>query len=131
MLIDAHTYPFLYLHPTSHPTGGVHVLQKAWGLLSNDVKVIFRSAESNPDVLNTADLGPKRSFSVSECALWAQSTGLQFSAKVESMVSLVEAPANHRKATAVAKEVMAIKYMNTPGHSITNFLESPFAGKHP
>jgi hypothetical protein len=31
----------------------------------------------------------------------------------------------------VAKEVMAIKYSNKTGHSITNFLESPFASKHP
>jgi hypothetical protein len=31
----------------------------------------------------------------------------------------------------VAKEVMAIKYGNTTGHSIKKFLESPFAGKHP
>jgi hypothetical protein len=47
------------------------------------------------------------------------------------VVSLVEAPANHYEATAVAKEVMAIKYGNTTGHSIKKFLESPFAGKHP
>jgi hypothetical protein len=31
----------------------------------------------------------------------------------------------------VAKEVMAIKYSNKTGHSITKFLESPFASKHP
>jgi hypothetical protein len=31
----------------------------------------------------------------------------------------------------VAKEVMAIKYDNTTGHSIKKFPESPFAGKHP
>jgi hypothetical protein len=47
------------------------------------------------------------------------------------VVGLVEAPANHHKATTVAKEVMAIKYGNTTGHSIKKFLESPFAGKHP
>jgi hypothetical protein len=35
--------------------------------------------------------------------------------------SLVEASDNHYKATAVVKEVMAIKKL----------LESPFAGKHP
>ena len=45
--------------------------------------------------------------------------------------SLVEAPANHWKATAVAKEVMAIKYSNQTGLSITKLLEAPFAGKHP
>jgi hypothetical protein len=31
----------------------------------------------------------------------------------------------------VAKEVMAIKYGNTTGHSIKKFLESPFAGNYP
>jgi hypothetical protein len=30
----------------------------------------------------------------------------------------------------VAKEVTAIKYGNTTGHSIKKILESPFAGKH-
>jgi hypothetical protein len=33
--------PFLDLYPTFYPTGGVQVLQKAWDLLSNDVKAIF------------------------------------------------------------------------------------------
>jgi hypothetical protein len=58
-------------------------------------------------------------------------TGLQFAAQVEALVSLVEAPANHRMATAVAKEVMAIKYGNTTGHSNKKFLETPFTSKHP
>jgi hypothetical protein len=31
----------------------------------------------------------------------------------------------------VVKEVVAIKYGNTTGHSIKNIPESPFAGKHP
>ena len=83
------------------------------------------------DALNTVDLRPTRPFSVGECALWARLNGLQFAAQVAAVVSLVEAPANHRKATAVAKEVMAIKYGNTTGHSIKKYLESPFAGKHP
>ena len=56
-------------------------------------------------------------------------TGPQFAAQVAAVVSLVEASANHCKAAAVAKEAMAIKYGNTTGHSITKFLESPFAGK--
>jgi hypothetical protein len=38
---------------------------------------------------------------------------------------------NHYSATAVAKDVVAIKYGNTKGHSIKKFHESPFAGKHP
>jgi hypothetical protein len=55
----------------------------------------------------------------------------QFAAQVAAVVSLVEAPANHCKATAMAKEVMVIKYGNATGHSIKKLLESPFAGKHP
>ena len=51
--------------------------------------------------------------------------------QVAAVVSLVGPPANHRKASTVAKEAMAIKYGNTTGHSIKKFLESPSAGKHP
>jgi hypothetical protein len=47
------------------------------------------------------------------------------------VADLVEAPAIHREATTVAKEVMAIKYGNTTGHLIKKFLESPSVGKHP
>jgi hypothetical protein len=47
------------------------------------------------------------------------------------VVSLVEAPFQCGKAAAVAKEAMAIKFINTTSHSIEKFLESPFAGKHP
>jgi hypothetical protein len=52
---------------------------------------------------------------VGECALWARLTGPQFAAQV----------------SAVAKEVRAIMHGNGSGLSITKFLESPFAGKHP
>jgi hypothetical protein len=121
----------LYLYPINNPIGGVPVLEEAWNLLSGDVKAISRIAESNPDALNTVDLGPKRPFSVGECALWARLTGPQFAAQVAAVVSLVEAPANHFKATTGAKEVMAITYSNKTSLSITKFLESPFAGKHP
>ena len=111
--------------PHLSPTGEVQVLQKAWKLLSDDVKASLQRAESNLNALNTVDLGPKRPFSVGECALWARLTGPQFAAHVAAVVSLVEAPANHCKAAAVAKEVMAIKYGITTGHSIIKFLE-PF-----
>jgi hypothetical protein len=37
-------------------------------------------------------------------------------AQIAVVVGLVEASASHRKATTVAKEVMAIKYGNTTGH---------------
>jgi hypothetical protein len=39
-------------------------------LISNDLKVVFRIAEPNLDVLKTVYLGSKRPFSVGECA-WA------------------------------------------------------------
>jgi hypothetical protein len=109
----------------------VQVLQKAWNLLSDDVQASLQSAESNLDALNTVDLGHKRAFSVGECALWARLTGPQFAAQVAAAVSLVEAPASHRNATTVAKEVMAIMPGNRTGLSITKLLEAPIAGKHP
>ena len=73
---------FLDLYPTYHATGGVQVLQKAWNLLSNDVKALLQIAESNLNALNTVHLGPKRPFSVGKCALWARLTGPQFAAQV-------------------------------------------------
>ena len=109
----------------------MQVLQKAWDLLSDDVKASLQRAESNLNALHTVDLGPKRPFSVSKCALWARLTGPQFAAQVAAVVSLVEAPANHRKASTVAKEVMAIVPGNRTSLSIEKFLETPFAGKHP
>ena len=74
------------------------MLEEAWNVLSDDVKAILQSAESNLNALNTVDLGPKRPFSVSECALWARLTGPQFAAQVVAVVSLVEASAKHCKA---------------------------------
>jgi hypothetical protein len=68
---------------------------------------------------------------VGECALWARLTGPQFTAQVTAAVSLVKAPANHRKATTVAKEVMAIIPGNRTGLSIIKLLGAPFAGKQP
>ena len=65
-----------------------------------------------------------------ECALWARLTVPQFAAQVEAVICLVEAPANQRKATTVAKEIMAMKYMSTASHSIKKFLASTIAGKH-
>jgi hypothetical protein len=109
----------------------VQVLQKAWNSLSDDVKASLQRAESNQNALNTVDLGPKRPFSVGECALRARLTGPRFARQVAAAVSLVAAPANHSKATAVAKDVMAIMPGNRTGLSIEKFLEAPFAGKHP
>ena len=98
------------------------MLEEALKLLSDDVKASLQRAESNLNAVNTVDWGPKRPFSVGECALWARLAGPQFAAQVAAAFSLVEAPANHWKATAVAKEVMAIKYSNKTGLSIEKFL---------
>jgi hypothetical protein len=95
------------------------------------VKAGLQSAELNLDVLNTVDLGPKRPFSVGVCALWSRLSGPRLAAQVAAAVSLVEAPANHRKASTVAKKAMAIMPGNKTGLSIEKPLESPFAGKHP
>jgi hypothetical protein len=64
--------PFLDHFPTYHPAGGVKVLEDAWNLLSDDVKASLQRAESNVNALNAVELGPKRPFSVAECALWAR-----------------------------------------------------------
>jgi hypothetical protein len=121
----------LDLYPTFHPAGGVKVLEEAWNLLSDDVKSSLQRAESNLNALNNFDLGPKRPFSVGECALWARLTGPRFAGQVAAAVSLVEAPSNKCKAAAVAKEAMAIRYSNKTSLSIEKLLEAPFAGKHP
>ena len=88
-------------------------------------------AESNLNALNTVDLGPKRPFSMGECALWARLAGPRFAGQVAAAGSLVEAPPNCGKAAAVAKEVMAIIPGNRTSLSIEKFLEAPFADKHP
>jgi hypothetical protein len=121
----------LDLYPTFHPAGGVKVLKEVWNLLSDDVKASLQRAESNLNALNTVDLGPKRPFSAGEFALWARLAGPQFAAQVAAAVSLVEAPAKHRKATTVAKEAMVTMLGNKTSLSIKKFLESPFDGKHP
>ena len=122
MLTRAPICPFLDLYPTFHPAGGVKVLEEARDLLSDGVKASLQRAESNLNALNTVDLGPKRPFSVGECALWARLTGPRFAGQVAAVVSLVEAPSNNCKAAAVAKEVIAIKYSNKTGLSIEKFL---------
>ena len=98
---------------------------------SGEVKAIFRIAESNVDALLAVDLGPKRPFSVGECALWARVAGPRFAAKVAAVVILVKVPSSCCKAAAAAKGVMAIDCIIKTSHSITKFLESPFTGKHP
>jgi hypothetical protein len=121
----------LDLYSTYHPAGGVQVLEKAWNLLLDDVKAILQNADSNLNALNTVDLGPKRPFSVGECALWARFTGPNFSGQVAAAVSLVEAPSNNGEAAAVAKEVMAIMLGNKTGLSITNSSRRPSPANTP
>jgi uncharacterized protein YlaN (UPF0358 family) len=72
----------------------VQIFQKAWDLLSGDVKGILRIAELKLDALNTVDLGPRRPFSVSERVLRTRLAGLCFAAQVAAVVSLVEANYN-------------------------------------
>jgi hypothetical protein len=95
VLTRALNYLFLDLYPTYHPTGGVQVLQKAWNLLSGDVKASLQSAESNLDALKTVDLGPKRPFSVGECAphpalLASTVFGVRVAAVIQHKIVLVE-----------------------------------------
>ena len=71
------------------------MLEEARNILSVEVEVIFRIAESNLGALSTVYFGHKRSFSLGEFALWARSTGPQFAAQVGAVVGLVEASANH------------------------------------
>ena len=107
----------------NHPTGEVQVLQKAWELLPDDAKASLQRAESNLNALNTVDLGLKGPLSVGECALQARLTGPRFSGQVAAVVSLVEAPSSNYKAAAVAKEAMAITYINKTSHLIIKPLE--------
>ena len=62
--------------------------------------------------------------------MWARLTGPIFAEQAAAALSLVEAPYNHGKAAAVAKEAMAIIPGNRTSLSIRKFLEAPFAGKH-
>ena len=73
---------FLGLLPHLSPDRRGAGARRSIDLLSDDVKAILQSAESNLNALNTADLGPKCPFSVGECALWARLTGPQFAAQV-------------------------------------------------
>ena len=109
--------PLPHLSPDRRGAGS----SKTWELLPDAVKASLQRAESNLNTQNTVDLGPKRPFSVGECALWARLTEPRFAAQVAAAVSLVEAPANHWKASTVAKEVMAIKFGNRTSLSIENF----------
>ena len=103
------------------------MLEEAWNLLSGDVQVNFRIADSNLDALNTVDLGPKRPFSVGECALLARLTGPRFAAQVAAVVSLVEAPfVNHCKATTAEAAVAAAEVISVADLKKTKRLAAEF-----
>ena len=79
--------------------------------------IVFGAARANHGGCTAASVATRRPRATSrEPAVGAQ---------VAALVSLVEAPANHRKGTTVAKEVMAIKYGNTTGHSIKSSSSRP------
>jgi hypothetical protein len=108
LLQNEHSYscshlPFFVLLPNFLPDRRVQVLQKAWNLLSDDVKTILQRTESNLDAPNSVDLAPKRPFSAGECALWAQVAWLRFAAQAAAVDSLFEAPSSCCKAAAVAR----------------------------
>jgi hypothetical protein len=94
---------FIYLYPHFSPgrpgAGSSKSMESPLGWCESN----FRTAKSNLDALSTADLGPKRHFSVGECALWERLTGPQFVAQVAAVVGLVEAPVKHCKSTAVVR----------------------------
>ena len=81
--------------------------------------------------LNSINLGPKRSFTVAECVLWAALCGPQFAAQVAAVVSLEEVPKSHGKIFALAKDVAAISYGHSTATSITKYLRSPVLGNRP
>jgi hypothetical protein len=45
-LFLAFIYNHLYLHPIYNPTGAVRVLEEAWNLLLDNLKAVFRIAET-------------------------------------------------------------------------------------
>ena len=104
------------------------MLEKTWDLLSDYLKVGLRRAESSLYALKTVDLGPKRPFSVGECALWTQLTAPQFAAQAAE------------PSRGSCKSSLGYCFtQGGHGHQIfqqgepfdQKFIESPFAGKHP
>ena len=107
------------------------MLQEAWGLQPDGVRVLLVEAESKLMELKSINLGPKRSFTVAESLLWIELCGLRFAAEVAAMVSLEEIVKGKSKMAAVAKDVAAIRYGNSTATSITNYLSSPVFHKRP
>ena len=83
------------------------MLQEAWGLQPDGVRVLLVEAESKLMELKSINLGPKRSFTVAESLLWIELCGLRFAAEVAATVSLEEVPKGLSKLAAVAKDAAA------------------------
>ena len=111
--------------------GDRKTLQEAWNIVSDDVRALLVDAESKLTKLNSINLGPKRSFTVAECALWAALCGVRFAAQVAAVVSLEEVTKSHGKISVLAKDVAAIRYGHSTATSITKYLRSPVFGNRP
>ena len=95
------------------------------------MRALLRDAESKLTELNSINLGPKRSFTVAECALWAALCGVRFAAQVAAVVSLEEVPKGQGKISVLAKDVAAIRYGHSMATSIMYSLCSPVFGNRP
>ena len=60
--------------------GDRQILQEAWGLVSDDVRVLLIKAELKSMELSSTNLGPKRGFTVAESVLWTYLLGPQLAA---------------------------------------------------
>ena len=86
------------------------MLQEAWGLVQDGVRVLLAEAESKLTEPKSINLGPKRTFTVAESILWTKLCGVQFTAEVAATVSLEGVPKGFKKPAAVAKDAAAIRY---------------------
>ena len=70
------------------------MLQEAWSLVQEGLRVLLVDAESKLMELNSINLGPTRPYTAAESVLvlWIELCGLRFAAQVAAMVSLEEVP---------------------------------------
>jgi len=57
------------------------MLQEAWGLVQDDVRIPLVGAESKSMELSYTNLGPRRPFTVAETVLWTDLYGPQLALK--------------------------------------------------
>ena len=72
--------------------GDRKILQGAWGLVPDGVRVLLVEAESKLTELKSINLGPKRTFTVAESILWTELCGVQFATEVAATASMEEVP---------------------------------------